>query len=177
VFDVAEGDAIATGDEGFEHAHRGGRRRGAADAADMLAVGAAAAVAAPKKPARSASRPKPAKQGGLGQMIGVVLGGLMALPITYATLIWGFGKDPFKFTKNVPPDLAFLLPENSSPVPGLPGCRGSTAAVARRRRPGAAGAGHGGARSSRSRSNPRRSNRTMNPRTTSPRPRRGAAAR
>lgn len=79
------------------------------------AAGAAAVTAAPNKAARAATKSKPAKQGGLGQMIGVVLGGLMALPITYAILIWGFGKDPFKFTKSVPPDLAFLLPAKFQP--------------------------------------------------------------
>lgn len=88
-------------------------------AAESLAMGAAAgataAVATAAKKARAPAQAKPAKQGGLGQMIGVVLGGLMALPITYAILIWGFGKDPFKFTKSVPPDLAFLLPAKFQP--------------------------------------------------------------
>lgn len=86
---------------------------------EALAVGAAAgaavAAAAPKPSARATPRAKPAKQGGLGQMIGVVLGGLMALPITYAILVWGFGKDPFKFTKSVPPEFAFLLPAKFQP--------------------------------------------------------------
>jgi hypothetical protein len=45
----------------------------------------------------------------------VVLGGLMALPITYAILIWGFHKDPFKFGKKAPPQLAFLLPQKLQP--------------------------------------------------------------
>ena len=67
-------------------------------------VTAAPGPAAPRK-----------NSGGLGQMIGVVLGGLMALPITYAILIWGFQKDPFKFGKQMPQQLAFLLPAKLQP--------------------------------------------------------------
>jgi hypothetical protein len=79
------------------------------------AAGAAVVAAAPKKSAPPMPKAKPPKQGGMGQMIGVVLGGLMALPITYAILVWGFGKDPFKFTKSVPPEFAFLLPAKFQP--------------------------------------------------------------
>ena len=62
-------------------------------------------------------RPAAAKKkgSGFGQMVGVVLGGLMALPITYAILIWGFQKDPFKLGKQVPSQLAFLLPQKLQP--------------------------------------------------------------
>jgi hypothetical protein len=48
-------------------------------------------------------------------MIGVVLGGVMAIPITLGILIWGFQKDPFKVTKHVPESVAFLLPEKFQP--------------------------------------------------------------
>jgi cytoskeletal protein RodZ len=89
---------------------------GVLETAAQAAIPTAAAAAS--KPPRKAS-PKPvkkkAKQGGIGQMIGVVLGGLMALPITYAILVWGFQKDPFKLTKMVPPDVAFLLPQKFQP--------------------------------------------------------------
>jgi hypothetical protein len=88
----------------------------------LVAAGAAAAASespAAESPVRKKSKSaKPAaskKSGGIGQMIGVVLGGLMALPITYAILVWGFQKDPFKFTKMVPPEVAFLLPEKFQP--------------------------------------------------------------
>lgn len=68
------------------------------------------AVAAPA-PARAAQSRKPRKKGGgIGQMIGIVLGGAMAIPVTLAILVWGFGKDPFGTTKHVPKQLAFLLP-------------------------------------------------------------------
>ena len=65
----------------------------------------------------AAGRPAAAKKAGsgLGQMVGVAMGGLMALPITYAILIWGFHKDPFKFGKQVPSQLAFLLPQKLQP--------------------------------------------------------------
>jgi hypothetical protein len=88
------------------------------DVVETAAEAAVPAAVAATKAARKAS-PKPVKkkatQGGIGQMIGVVLGGLMALPITYAILVWGFQKDPFKLTKMVPPDVAFLLPQKFQP--------------------------------------------------------------
>ena len=67
--------------------------------------------------AMAGDRPAAAKKkgSGFGQMVGVVLGGLMALPITYAILIWGFQKDPFKLGKQVPSQLAFLLPQKLQP--------------------------------------------------------------
>lgn len=73
-------------------------------------AGAAAAVATAKP--RSAVRPK---GGGIGQVISIVLGGLMAIPITYAILIWGFQKDPFKLAGLVPEQVAFLLPAKFQP--------------------------------------------------------------
>ena len=75
------------------------------------AAGAAVAGSAPRKAAKPAKR----KKGGIGQMIGVVLGGVMAIPITLGILIWGFQKDPFKVTKHVPESVAFLLPEKFQP--------------------------------------------------------------
>ncbi len=78
----------------------------------VAATGAAGAALA-----MAGDRPAAAKKkgSGLGQMVGVVLGGLMALPITYAILIWGFQKDPFKLGKQVPSQLAILLPQKLQP--------------------------------------------------------------
>jgi len=76
-------------------------------AAGTMTGAAAAAVVRPV-----AAKKKPS---GLGQMVGVVLGGLMALPITYAILLWGFQKDPFKLGQQVPSQLAFLLPQKLQP--------------------------------------------------------------
>ncbi len=78
------------------------------------AAGAVVAGSAPQKPAKPARSAKRSK-GGIGQMIGVVLGGVMAIPITLGILIWGFQKDPFKVTKHVPESVAFLLPEKFQP--------------------------------------------------------------
>jgi hypothetical protein len=75
------------------------------------AAGAVVAGSAPRKPAKPAKRQK----SGIGQMIGVVLGGVMAIPITLGILIWGFQKDPFKVTKHVPESVAFLLPQKFQP--------------------------------------------------------------
>ncbi len=82
---------------------------GVAESAAVAAT-VGAAKKSPKKP--TARR---AKQSGLGQMVGIVLGGVLSLPITYAILIWGFQKDPFKFAKMVPPEVARFLPEKFQP--------------------------------------------------------------
>jgi len=74
------------------------------------AAAVAAAVAAPR--ARPAAR---RQGGGIGQLIAIVLGGVMAIPITYAILIWGFQRDPFKLARMVPEQVAFLLPEKLQP--------------------------------------------------------------
>ena len=81
----------------------------------MAAAAAAHAVGATAHAVGATAKPKKARQGGIGQMIGVVLGGLMALPITYAILVWGFQKDPFKLTKMLPSQVSFLLPAKFQP--------------------------------------------------------------
>lgn len=74
----------------------------------------AAAATAVAKPRAAAAKPR-AKGGGLGPMIGVVAGGVMAIPITMAILIWGFQRDPFGIAKQVPESMAFLLPQKFQP--------------------------------------------------------------
>ena len=80
--------------------------------AAVPAVAAAATAAA--IPRAAAAKPR-AKGGGLGPMIGVVAGGVMAIPITMAILIWGFQRDPFGIAKQVPESVAFLLPQKFQP--------------------------------------------------------------
>jgi hypothetical protein len=80
-------------------------------AAPVVAPVAATAAAAPRA---GASKPR-AKGGGLGPMIGVVAGGVMAIPITMAILLWGFQRDPFGVAKQVPESMAFLLPQKFRP--------------------------------------------------------------
>ena len=48
--------------------------------------------------------------GGLGQMVGVVIGGLLAIPVTLAILLFGFQRDPLQITPKVPDGLRFILP-------------------------------------------------------------------
>ncbi|MEI6240551.1 MAG: hypothetical protein WCR51_09180 [Planctomycetia bacterium] len=101
------GDAAAPGDL---HADNDGHEL-------AIAASAAAATAAVTR-GKSATR----KQGGgIGQLVGIVLGGLMAIPITYAILIWGFQKDPFKLVGMVPEQVAFLLPQKLQPGFKKPG--------------------------------------------------------
>lgn len=85
-----------------------------AGAAAVVPVAAAAAAAAAAAPRRAKAAPRK-QAGGLGQMIGVVAGGVMAIPITLAILIWGLQKDPFGVTKMVPEQAAFLLPQKFRP--------------------------------------------------------------
>lgn len=85
----------------------------------------AAAAARPAAPTRSRPKPKRRKAGGIGQMLGVVLGGAMAITITMAILIWGLQKDPFKVTELawVQDYGGFLLPAKFRP--GAPKKAGS----------------------------------------------------
>jgi hypothetical protein len=103
---MAEGDDGPAGE---------GEAAGVAEVAATLGGAAAVAAPAPAKRGRTPVKPTRKKPGAIGQLVGVVLGGLMALPITYAILVWGFGKDPFKLTKKIPAELAFLLPEKFQP--------------------------------------------------------------
>jgi hypothetical protein len=82
-----------------------------ASAAATGTVAAAAAAAATKRPAKQQPRSK--KSGGLGPMIGVMLGGAMAIPIVLGILIglmWLGWKDTIGIRKMLPDQLAFLLP-------------------------------------------------------------------
>ena len=56
-----------------------------------------------------------ARGGGLGQLVGVVAGGLLAIPVTLAILIWGLGRDPFQLTRQIPESASFLLPAKFRP--------------------------------------------------------------
>lgn len=91
-------------------------------AAAAAAAGAAPAGVAPGKAAVVAKKPAAAKSkgGGIGQLLGIVIGGLLAFPIAFGILIWGFQKDPFKFARQAPPQLAFLFPEKLRAAPERP---------------------------------------------------------
>ena len=116
-FPFADSEQVEPSARDIESGAESGLETGQDDPASIpltAAVAAAGAAVAAAKPGAKPSSPRK-KGGGLGQMVGVVLGGLMALPITYAILIWGFHKDPFKFGKKAPPQLAFLLPQKLQP--------------------------------------------------------------
>jgi hypothetical protein len=99
-------------EEGLEEAFPQRFESSAEDLASIpLAMAAGAAATAAVTAAPPAVRTKK-KKSGLGQLAGVVLGGVMALPVTYAILIWGFQKDPFKLARSVPDQLAFLVPQS-----------------------------------------------------------------
>jgi len=66
---------------------------------------AADVVPAATPPVRAASR-----KSGWGQVVGVALGGVMAIPVTLGILLWGLRQDPLQVAKHVPESLAFLVP-------------------------------------------------------------------
>lgn len=57
------------------------------------------------------SAPRPMKsQGVLGQVIGVVAGGVLAIPVTLAILLFGFQRDPLRITPRLPAGVRAFLP-------------------------------------------------------------------
>jgi hypothetical protein len=47
-----------------------------------------------------------------GSIIGVIFGGLLAVPVVAAILLWGFRRDDFGIAAQVPDSLSFLIPED-----------------------------------------------------------------
>jgi len=108
-------EAIEEGDDLADH-------DAAADAFGMAAAAAAAGHAVPAgtaKPraasAKRAAADRRKKPSIVGQLLGVVAGGALAIPITLAILVWGFGRDPFGLTPLVPESLSFLVPAKFRP--------------------------------------------------------------
>lgn len=92
---------------------------GIAAAGDDAAASLAGAVAAPSTP-RKAAKPAKAKKGGIGQMIGLVLGGVMAFPIVFGILVglmWAGVNVPVgrSIGQALPESMAFLVPEKYRP--------------------------------------------------------------
>jgi hypothetical protein len=90
---------------------------------DVPTVDAGAAIAVAGVPvagvaARPAAPPQPRK-GGIGQIIGIVLGALMAIPIVLGILIglmWLGWPDKVGLRKSLPQALGFLLPPKPAPA-------------------------------------------------------------
>lgn len=121
----SEGQAAAEAD--FDFAAAMGEGMSAEESAegaegDLGGMIAAASVevgeATPKPSGKKASRPAPQrrkKPSMVGQMIGMVVGGAMSIPIVLAILWWGFGKDPFKLAPMVPDAISFIVPAKFRP--------------------------------------------------------------
>jgi len=81
---------------------------------EAIAVAASTAAAASATPrGRGAKRPARRKKGVLGQLIGVVLGGALAIPVVAGILIglmWVGWPDTMGIRRKMPKQLAFLLP-------------------------------------------------------------------
>jgi hypothetical protein len=103
------GAAAAAADAGFPVAADD-------DQADQMDAEATDRPPSPK--ATASRRPRKKKSSPIGQLIGVVVGGALSIPIVFAILIWGFGRDPFQLTPLVPESLAFLLPAKFQPAGG-----------------------------------------------------------
>ena len=63
-------------------------------------------------------RPLRRRQAG-GSIVGVIVGGLLAVPIVVVILLWGFRRDDFGIARLIPEQLAFLLPAEFQ-MPRLP---------------------------------------------------------
>ncbi|MFZ4731437.1 MAG: hypothetical protein ACOYK7_02720 [Pirellulales bacterium] len=93
-------DGSATGSESFSGDSQG-IGDGAALAAELAAV-SAAADARPRAGRPAESWPR--------QLAHIVLGGVLAIPVAYSILLWGFQKDPFKIAAVLPEGVRSLLP-------------------------------------------------------------------
>lgn len=109
-FGVVGSDVEDQAGEGVEFETMAAGDEPEADVAEAGAATVTMAAAGAANDHASAKRRR-SKKGGLGQMLGVVLGGLLALPITFAILVWGFRTDPLRLVRHVPPSLAFLFPQ------------------------------------------------------------------
>jgi hypothetical protein len=122
-------EPVSSGDQGHGDLTEHESAEEAAETFDMASATALAGAAAftvgdgdggAKPTAGKAKRPAPArkkkKPSVIGQLVGVVLGGALAIPITLAILIWGLGKDPFNLAPMLPESVAFLLPAKFRPA-------------------------------------------------------------
>jgi hypothetical protein len=81
--------------------------------AETIGLATAAASSAPPAAKKKASKqlpPRKKKPSMVGQLVGVVVGGLMSFPIVLGILWWGLGRDPLQVAPLVPDSLGFLLP-------------------------------------------------------------------
>lgn len=106
--DPATADSYHGDSQGIDESH--------GEPIDLGSLGMAAAPSIATSTIVTSARPEGAKKGGLGQLLGVVLGGLLAIPVTLAILLYGFQRDPFQIAPRVPDAMRFLLPSRFRPV-------------------------------------------------------------
>lgn len=94
-------EGVGPGSESYSGDSQGGVEA-AALAAELAAVTATAG--------RTRSSDARATGGGLRQVAGIVLGGVLAIPVAYAILLWGFQRDPFRIARALPEPVRSLLP-------------------------------------------------------------------
>ena len=80
--------------------------------APIETVEVAAAVVPETAPETSRSAKK-----SVGPLLGILAGGLLAIPITLGILLAGFGRDPFGIARFLPASLAFLAPAAPGSLP------------------------------------------------------------
>lgn len=119
--DVAEAgrDAVASESTGFgpflstqEAADQGGMADSCAGDSQGVGDGVAPALdfKASASTGRDVRRSSSRRDAGPGQIVGVILGGVLAIPVTLAILLWGFQRDPLGIAAGIPEPLRFLLP-------------------------------------------------------------------
>lgn len=108
-------DAESAADDPFTFAagEDGGDVEPGLPAAITAGAAATATSRSAKAPRRAAPRRK--KPSMVGQLVGVVLGGAMSIPIVLGILWWGVGKDPLQVAPRVPESLGFLVPAKFKP--------------------------------------------------------------
>lgn len=112
--DPAASESVGFG--AFLTSPEAGDQSGAVDSCSGDSQGAAGSAAptldfqptpaGPRSERRRSSQPS----AGLGQLVGVILGGVLAIPVTLAILLWGFQRDPLGVAAAFPEPLRFLLP-------------------------------------------------------------------
>jgi len=93
-------EGSGTGSESFS-----GDSQGIGDGVALAAE--LAAVTATARPGQGAAR---AAEAWPRQLAHIVLGGVLAIPVAYSILLWGFQKDPFRIAASLPEGVRSLLP-------------------------------------------------------------------
>ena len=66
----------------------------------------------PERAERSRTRPKKKQAGGIGEVVKIVVGGALALPIAYFIIMWVFNKDPLGMAPSLSNTVPFVVPKS-----------------------------------------------------------------